>query len=206
MELYLQTPNLKNTMNTKSILMVAIAAMLATSCVAVKRPIPPITMTPLSKSEGPINGSNQAQVESQSSSANSSGSISIVSGRASYSDEPGFVNVFAVPAPQSVDAMLSSRLQSKAMLFTQGGRLMVKMSKGDFVDITRTSSQDSVIGIGSEMRFDPENWVDFLGAKYRKGGFKVKPEGIQFDDVTEKNENGKILKCQGGQWTPTEAN
>jgi hypothetical protein len=51
--------------------MAAIVAMLVTSCVAVKRPIPPVTMTPLSKSEGPINVSKQAQVESQSSSENS---------------------------------------------------------------------------------------------------------------------------------------
>jgi len=60
-------------------MMAAVAAMFAASC-AVK-PIQPVTMTHLSKSESPINGPNQAQGESQSSSENSTNEMSMPFGK-----------------------------------------------------------------------------------------------------------------------------
>jgi hypothetical protein len=121
-----------------------------------------------------------------------------LSGVAYYSDDPAFTNSMHIAAPQSVDAMTSSSLQSKAMLFMQDGKLSAKLSKGDFVALT--SDPVCVMGVGSEMRFDPDNWVDFLGAKYRKGGFNVTSGGLQFNEATEKYEGDKALVYHGGQW------
>jgi len=117
-------------------------------------------------------------------------------------------NRLALSAPLSQEQMIGSKndlgrsLDSKARLRNGAdGKLEFVMEQsGDYVAIPNASTPP--LGVGSEMRFDAENWVDFLGAKYRKGGFTVMPEAIQFSDGTEKNEGGKIFKYLGGQWTP----
>jgi hypothetical protein len=124
----------------------------------------------------------------------------------------GSSNRLVISAPVSIDQILRSKnnigqpLNSKALLHPgPGGKLEFVMECTNDA-IALVSFSTTPIGLGSEMRFDQENWVDFLGANYRKGGFKVTQEGIQFDAATEKNEGGKIFKYQGGQWMPAEAN
>jgi hypothetical protein len=62
-----------------AVMLAAIAAML-TACIAVKQPVQPVTMTPLSKREGPVNGSNQAQVKSELTSENPTNKMSMLFG------------------------------------------------------------------------------------------------------------------------------
>ncbi len=124
----------------------------------------------------------------------------------------GSSNRLVLSAPTSLDQMLGSKndmgnpLDSKALLRPGAdGKLEFVMERvGDYIAVPNPSA--TPIGVGSEMRFDTEKWVEFLGAKYRKGGFKVTPEGVQFDDATEKNDGGKVFKHQGSQWMPIETN
>jgi hypothetical protein len=122
-------------------------------------------------------------------------------------------NKLVISAPTSLDQMLQSKIDtgdplvSKALLCpSENGKLELVMDlEDDYMSITYNSAQ-TPIGIGSPMRFCADKWVDFLGAKYRKGGFKVTQAGIQFDDATEKNDGGKVFKHQGSQWIPFETN
>jgi hypothetical protein len=124
-----------------------------------------------------------------------------------------FNNKLVISAPASLDQMLQSKiytgapLVSKALLCpSENGKLELIMElEDDYMSIPYDSAQ-TPIGIGSQMRFCADKFVDFLGAKYRKGGFKVTQAGIQFDDVTEKNDGGKVFKHQGSQWIPIETN
>jgi hypothetical protein len=67
-------------MDTKLMLVVAIAAMFAASC-AVGQPIQPLTVTPLNQNEGSINVSNRTQAESQSNSENPTNGMSRLFGK-----------------------------------------------------------------------------------------------------------------------------
>jgi hypothetical protein len=128
----------------------------------------------------------------------STGGIGI-SGYGFYSDKPGFNNITMVNAPSSMEDMLKSKLDTKAMIqSSQVGKWMLKLEKGDFFSLT--SSSQSPIGLGSEMRFSHENWIDFCGKQYRNGGFSVKDIGVEFFEGTERNDEGKAMKYIAGQW------
>lgn len=125
-----------------------------------------------------------------------------IDGQGYYSENPWFDNMTTMTAPPSMVVMLSSKLATNALIqSSQAGKWTLKLEKkGDSFSIT--SSSQCPIGVGSKMRFSADEWVDFLGAKYRKGGFKVSQNGIQFDDSTEKNDGGNVLRYQNGQWVP----
>jgi hypothetical protein len=120
----------------------------------------------------------------------------------------GTNNRLVIAAPQSLDQMLRSNndldrpLDSKALLRSSpDGKLEYVMEHpGDYVAIPDPST--TPLGVGSELRFDPENWVDLLGVKYRKGGFTVAPDNLQFTEGTEKLESGAVLTWKNGQWAP----
>lgn len=128
----------------------------------------------------------------------STGGIGI-SGYGYYSEKPGFNNMTVVNAPSAMEDMLKSKLDTKAMIqSSQTGKWILKLEKGDFFSIT--SSSQCPIGVGSEMRFSHENWIDFCGKQYRNGGFSVKDSGVVFLEGTERNDGGKVIKYIGGQW------
>ena len=92
------------------------------------------------------------------SQSGSTGGISI-SGYGYYSERPGINNMTTVKAPSSTEDMLKSKLDSKAIIqSSQAGEWTLKLEKGDLFSIT--SSSQCPIGVGSEMRFSHEMWID----------------------------------------------
>ncbi len=64
-----------------------------------------------------------------------------------------------VMAPSSTDDMLKSRLDTKAVIqSSQAGKWTLKLEKRGLFSIT--SSSQCPIGVGSEMRFSHERWID----------------------------------------------
>ena len=128
----------------------------------------------------------------------STGGISIT-GYGYYSEQPGINNMTTVSAPSSIDDILKSKLDTKALIqSSETGRWTLKLEKGDFFSIT--SSSQCPIGVGSQMRFSRDNWIDLCGQKYRNGGFSVKDIGLVFLDGTEREDSSGVAKYISGQW------
>lgn len=122
-----------------------------------------------------------------------------VEGYAYYSENPFFNNMTTMTAPSSMEDMLISRLKTKALIqSSQAGKWALKLEKGDSFSIT--SSSQCPVGVGSEMRFSHENWIDLCGQKYRNGGFSVKDSGVVFVEGTERNDGGNVMKYTASQW------
>ncbi len=57
-----------------------------------------------------------------------------------------------------------------------------------------------IIGIGSKLRFDLEEWVFFFGKKYRNGSVQITNNGLIFLEGTEKLDDGTRSKYDGKNW------
>jgi len=56
------------------------------------------------------------------------------------------------------------------------------------------------LGSGSEVRFDKSQWITFYGAQYRKGGFKIVKDGVQFIDGTETQVGDSLFVLDCTAW------
>lgn len=61
-------------------------------------------------------------------------------------------------------------------------------------------SREPLIGVGSVLRFDPQDWVRFSGNKYRKGGVEITSDGFQFLAGTQRGEEGAVRVFDGTTW------
>jgi len=109
------------------------------------------------------------------------------------------------PDPQSMlqGENLVENVHKRGFVFykskeTDVGRLYVT----DFDDQCGGINGDilSCLGIGSKLRFDTENWVEFFNNKYRKGGVVIKEDGATFEKGTEVLVNGQISVYDGTRW------
>jgi len=75
-------------------------------------------------------------------------------------------------------------------------------SDGDRISGFDDKNDGPVIGQGSKLRFDQDNWVTFFGNKYRKGGVEVTTAGFRFLSGTERFENDSVLTFDGQSWQP----
>ncbi len=59
----------------------------------------------------------------------------------------------------------------------------------------------SCLGVGSSIRFDNKNWIDFMESKYRKGGVAITAESVIFQTGTENlRTDGTTAVYDGSRW------
>ena len=76
---------------------------------------------------------------------------------------------------------------------------MLKMNEStDQIELD--DMKNPIIGIGSKLRYDSEDWVNFIGQKYRGGGVEIIKGGFKFFKGTEKKDNGKLFSFDGKDW------
>lgn len=56
------------------------------------------------------------------------------------------------------------------------------------------------LGVGSHIKFAPEQWVDFYNEKFRKGGFSISTNGLKFLEGTEVLINDEVWVLRGDSW------
>lgn len=103
-----------------------------------------------------------------------------------------------VKAASNEQELLEKESPAKALMYSSGDMWVLLMTgPEDSVPIIKNSP---TIGIGSELRFDQGDWVEFLGKQYRKGGVRVMKTGLQFLEGTEQLYGGKVSVLRGGNW------
>jgi len=58
----------------------------------------------------------------------------------------------------------------------------------------------AMLGVGSRLRFDSDNWVPLFGAKYRGGGVAITDTGLAFDKGTKRLAKERVLVYNGHGW------
>lgn len=62
-----------------------------------------------------------------------------------------------------------------------------------------------MLGVGSEVRFDSEEWVEFYGEHFRKGGLRISNDKVEFLEGTERQSVRQVLSLQRNSWIRTPA-
>jgi len=62
-----------------------------------------------------------------------------------------------------------------------------------------------LLGVGSEVRFDPEQWVEFYGERFRNGGIRITPDKVEFIEGTEWFSDMQVLSFVKDSWARTDA-
>jgi len=57
-----------------------------------------------------------------------------------------------------------------------------------------------LLGVGSEVRFDSEQWVEFYGERFRKGGVSVSNDKVEVMEGTEWLSDNQVASFQKGSW------
>jgi tetratricopeptide (TPR) repeat protein len=106
-------------------------------------------------------------------------------------------SMFTAP-PKEEKELTAKEIPSKALACGTSEYWLLMMTRPD--DGVAIVDNFSMIGVGSEIRFDRGDWVTFLGRQYRKGGFRVLKSGVEFLEGTEQMENGGITVYEAGKW------
>jgi hypothetical protein len=117
---------------------------------------------------------------------------------AGFSQGKWITDSMVVGAITNKQQLLKREAPASALMYSSRDAWVLLMTRpGDSVPIINGIP---TVGVGSELRFDRGDWVEFLGEKYRKGGVRVMTNGPQFLEGTEKIENGEVKIQRSGTW------
>ena len=102
----------------------------------------------------------------------------VITGKLVYVDDPKLDN-----------KVIADFADSKVVLHMEKPGDQVVQEKGKYM-----------IGIGSSLRFDQQEWVPFFGRFYRKGSVAITKEGLLFQRGTETKLGKQILIYDGISW------
>jgi len=104
-------------------------------------------------------------------------------------------SIMISPAPRSEAELLNcKKVLARGLIYSDEGSLMLVIQKpGDGLNLSpevMIRRPECKLGIGSELSFDKNSWVDFVGGKYRGGGVSITENGFRFWEGTEKLDQG----------------
>lgn len=109
-------------------------------------------------------------------------------------------SVWISSPPKNESELIKYRVATRCLIFSEPSSLCLVMQyENDSVPIN--AQDECMIGIGSELRFDKKDWVDFIGGKYRDGGVSITEKGVSFWEGTERLDGNKVYIFVNGKWT-----
>jgi tetratricopeptide (TPR) repeat protein len=114
-------------------------------------------------------------------------------------------SIMISPAPRSEAELLNcKKVFARGLIYSEEGSLMLVIQKtGDGLNLSpevMVRRPECKLGIGSELSFDKNSWVDFVGGKYRRGGVSITENGIRLWEGTEKLDQGLIFIFIKEKW------
>jgi hypothetical protein len=113
------------------------------------------------------------------------------------SPEDQVTHLSALPFPEAKTSwrrsVISSEIADRVNVrSTPGTRGVLVFERFDDVAL--------LIGAGSEVRFDPEHWVELYGERFRKGGIHVSKDRIEFLEGTERLVDNRLFTFKKDSW------